>query len=255
MKLADLVPDGNGLIAMAPEQLGEAILRVLADWPKAEAVQLSRFLSISRSQYPPSLTRQVHIALMTAWAGLEGQALLIPDTRYGEGVLMLSARAHKLVKKPVTPIGDIMADDDQISEAGAKARFARWDEIGLDRIKSDLLNGGHQLVGGPPAVRALAWKWVRMKEAEQATTPDGPSDSSILIPGAGGPLSPGYRDAPSRTFRVNYPPLVSDVPPQAATPPAQKPAELFTLRPGIWGMSVDLKEVGRRSLNWLRGLI
>jgi hypothetical protein len=24
--------------------------------------------------------------------------------------------------------------------------------------------GGHALVGGPPAVRELAWKWVRMKE-------------------------------------------------------------------------------------------
>ena len=61
--------------------------------------------------------------------------------------------------------------DDQISEQGRQERFARWEQIGVDRIKADLLNGGHVLVGGPPAVRDLAWEWVRMKEreAEQKT--------------------------------------------------------------------------------------
>jgi len=58
--------------------------------------------------------------------------------------------------------------DYKISEEGKHARFARWEKIGVDRIKADLLAGGHQLVGGPPAVRDLAWKWVRDKEAEQA---------------------------------------------------------------------------------------
>lgn len=61
--------------------------------------------------------------------------------------------------------------DDQISERGRQERFARWEQIGVDRIKADLLSGAHTLVGGPPAVRALAWEWVRMKEqeAEQKT--------------------------------------------------------------------------------------
>jgi hypothetical protein len=56
--------------------------------------------------------------------------------------------------------------DDQISEQGRQERFARWEQIGVDQIKADLLNGGHALVGGPPAVRDLAWEWVRMKERE-----------------------------------------------------------------------------------------
>ncbi len=56
--------------------------------------------------------------------------------------------------------------DDQISEQGRQARFARWEQIGVDRIKADLLSGGRALVGGPPAVRRLAWEWVRMKEQE-----------------------------------------------------------------------------------------
>jgi hypothetical protein len=56
--------------------------------------------------------------------------------------------------------------DDQISEQGRQERFARWEQIGVDRIKADLLSGGHALVGGPPAVRDLAWQWVQMKEQE-----------------------------------------------------------------------------------------
>jgi hypothetical protein len=62
--------------------------------------------------------------------------------------------------------------EDEISADGKKARFARWDEIGLDRVKADLLSGGHQLIGGPPSVRNLAWEWVWAKEAEQAKISD-----------------------------------------------------------------------------------
>jgi hypothetical protein len=60
-----------------------------------------------------------------------------------------------------------MSRDDAVSEEGKRARFACWEEIGIDRIKADLLAGGHQLIGGPPAVRELAAEWVRKKEAEQ----------------------------------------------------------------------------------------
>jgi hypothetical protein len=86
--------------------------------------------------------------------------------------------------------------DDEISEEGRRARFARWEAIGVDRIKADLLDGGHRLVGGTPAVRKLAWEWVRMKEAEQ------------------------HEEAERR--------------------------ELVTLKPTLWGNSIDLKELWRR---------
>lgn len=55
--------------------------------------------------------------------------------------------------------------DEEISEEGKRARFARWEQIAVDRIKADLLAGGHKLVGGPPAARELAARWVREKEA------------------------------------------------------------------------------------------
>jgi hypothetical protein len=42
-------------------------------------------------------------------------------------------------------------------------------------------------------------------------------------------------------------------PTHPATPSAEKPAELFTLKPGIWGMNFDLKEAWRRANQWWRG--
>jgi hypothetical protein len=84
--------------------------------------------------------------------------------------------------------GDRAMAQDEISEAGAKARFAQWDQIGLDRIKADLLSGGHRLVGGPPSVRDLAWKWVRMQEAGRpeidgaARQPTSPKELLTLKP-------------------------------------------------------------------------
>ena len=47
--------------------------------------------------------------------------------------------------------------DDEITEEGRRERFARWEQLGLDQVKHDLLNGGHRVVGGPPQVQALAW--------------------------------------------------------------------------------------------------
>jgi hypothetical protein len=64
-----------------------------------------------------------------------------------------------------------MTDDitaQKISEEGRRARFERWEQLGLGRIKADLQNGGHQVVGGTQAVQDLAWEWVGMKEAEEA---------------------------------------------------------------------------------------
>jgi Hypothetical protein (DUF2513) len=59
--------------------------------------------------------------------------------------------------------------NDIISEEGRRARFEQWEKIGLDRIKADLQNGGWQVVGGTPAVRDLAWEWVRLKEMSRPT--------------------------------------------------------------------------------------
>jgi hypothetical protein len=94
-----------------------------------------------------------------------------------------------------------MTDENEIDEEGRQARFEKWEQLGLDRIKHDLLNGGHSLVGGRPAVRRLAWEWVRMKES--ASKPDS--------------------------------------------------KEILTLKPTLWGVGIDLKELGRRFLRLWQG--
>ena len=91
-----------------------------------------------------------------------------------------------------------------ISEGGRKARFEQWEKLGLDRIKHDLEHTkGVVVVGGTLEVQALAWEWVRLKEAEQANV-------------------------------------------------KEEPDEVLTLKPGIWGMSVNLKEAWRRSRDRLK---
>jgi hypothetical protein len=47
-------------------------------------------------------------------------------------------------------------------------------------VKADLQTGGFRVVGRPPAVRELAWEWVKMKEAEQAAAARPPKPAEIL---------------------------------------------------------------------------
>jgi len=113
-----------------------------------------------------------------AWAWLERQALLIPDTRFDHGVSMLSTNAQQLAKELHS-----MADG-EISEAGRKARFEQWEQLGVDVIRTDLeATGGHRFIGGPPTVRKLAREWVRMKEASQ-TIASGAHPTSSNLPRA-----------------------------------------------------------------------
>jgi hypothetical protein len=67
------------------------------------------------------------------------------------------------------------ASPSEISQEGRIARFGDWEKRGVDVIKADLLQGGTRFVGGPPAVRYLAWEWLRAKEAEQAKISDAPA--------------------------------------------------------------------------------
>jgi hypothetical protein len=115
---------------------------------------------------------------------------------------------------PDNQVGDLwgtwisFAAPSEISQEGRIARFAEWEKRGVEVIKADLLQGGTRFVGGPPAVRDLAWEWARTKEAERAKISD--------------------------------------------AAPANPPAELLTLKPTLWGMGIDFKEVGRRVRRWFQ---
>jgi hypothetical protein len=77
---------------------------------------------------------------------------------------------------------------DIISEEGRRARFERWEQLGLSRIKADLQNGGHQVVGGAQAVQDLAWEWIGLKEAEQAAAAKQQKKIEIRTPVPRAPL-------------------------------------------------------------------
>jgi hypothetical protein len=157
MHLADLLPDADLVLALEPEELGRHILMVLDSWPAHQALQLSTFINTTLGHpqtpgagpYPTNRRGDLQEALSTAWAWLEGQALLIADNRYGEGVVKVSPSGRKIAR---------------------------------------------------PEAPALP-------------------DQRVSIP--------------------------------TSAAPSEQRAELFTLRPGIWGVSIDLKEVGRRvSSRW-----
>jgi hypothetical protein len=150
-----------------------------------------------------------------------------------------------------------MVDAHGFSEAGRKARFERWEKLGCDQVKHDLLNGGYRVVGGPPQERELAWEWVRMKEAEQlarssinlADLVEPPSTNLDDLVGSPRPTLDDLVASASSHRQAQAPASV----PRPASPPPPK-AEIVTLKPSLYGMSIDLKELGRRGLNWWRGL-
>jgi hypothetical protein len=93
----------------------------------------------------------VNRALMEAWNWLEREGMLVPDPQQSPGWFSISRRGEELLKQ--------------------SARFERWEKLGLDRVKNDLMTtGGIRDVGGPQEVRDLAWKWVQMKENQAKAT-------------------------------------------------------------------------------------
>jgi uncharacterized protein (TIGR02391 family) len=101
LKISDIVPDVDVMLQMAPEQLAGVIIEVLRN----TSVRDRRMHTVnnlhgdlyqsSQSFYPDNKKDAVWRAIATAWAWLEGQALLIwPDGFNGpNGFRVLSDRA------------------------------------------------------------------------------------------------------------------------------------------------------------------
>jgi uncharacterized protein (TIGR02391 family) len=112
MKLVDLIPDPDALLALEPDELGLRLLPVLAAWRnQGTQLQPSNFIpSIvghpqypqSPSQYPVNRRPEIEQALREAWAWLEGQALLVFDPGWmgPHEIRKLSRRAQRLVAEP-----------------------------------------------------------------------------------------------------------------------------------------------------------
>ena len=123
----------------------------------------------------------------------------------------------------------------EFSEAARKARFEQWDEVGADRVKSDLERDPYRLIGSGD-VQALAWEWVRMKEAEQQMRERDQEAAQAL-----GRLYPRSSDWGAQPL----PEKPREVAPLGRRAAEQR-AELFTLKPSIYGVGFDLKEALRR---------
>jgi uncharacterized protein (TIGR02391 family) len=110
MTLADLIPDADVLIALAPDELALRMLPFLAAWPPhlGNPMELDRLrrtiVGDMRAgeylgQYPASRAAEIELAIREAWAWLEGSALLISD-REPRTARILSRRARQLAKEP-----------------------------------------------------------------------------------------------------------------------------------------------------------
>jgi uncharacterized protein (TIGR02391 family) len=103
MHLADLIPDGDALVALEPEELGLVILRILATWnPQTTPIELAPFAQSALGGYASYPRRDlITSAIREAWVWLEGQGLLYSDPQQLRGgARLLSRKARRLASEP-----------------------------------------------------------------------------------------------------------------------------------------------------------
>jgi uncharacterized protein (TIGR02391 family) len=86
MHIKDLIPDGEALLALEPDELGVFILIIIKNWnPSINEISFDTFRDVHvgvNSTYPPVLLGEIQEACHEAWAWLEGEGLLLQDWRY-----------------------------------------------------------------------------------------------------------------------------------------------------------------------------
>jgi uncharacterized protein (TIGR02391 family) len=112
MKLVDLIPDADALLALEPDELGLRLLPVLANFRHPGMTLQPSYVfpsivgddrhSSCPGQYPPNRRQEITVALTEAWAWLEGQALLVRDPGWVglHEIRMLSRKARRLAEEP-----------------------------------------------------------------------------------------------------------------------------------------------------------
>src|SRR5688500_11665786 len=98
MKLFDLLPDGDALLALEPEELAGVLLEYLNALPGSERDSLNRHnysLPHTVREYPESLREAISRALMEAWVWLEREGLIVPKPGSSDWSV-LSRRAARL---------------------------------------------------------------------------------------------------------------------------------------------------------------
>jgi uncharacterized protein (TIGR02391 family) len=105
--LTNLIPDPDVLIALAPEELAETVLRIAADTRQNNLAHIQSLTSQIQGRppsmpgYPQNRWPQIELALAEAWNWLCVQGLLIPEpgSNGSNGWMLLSRRAQGLLSK------------------------------------------------------------------------------------------------------------------------------------------------------------
>jgi len=115
LRLPDVIPDVDMLVALEPEELGLRLLPVLSHWQRnsnflshLSLENFSQSVAPDHTQgsidggYPANRVGQIRQALREAWAWLEGQALLVSHPGFIEphSIRVLSRKACKLAVEP-----------------------------------------------------------------------------------------------------------------------------------------------------------
>lgn len=111
VQLVELISDPELVVALEPAELGLRLLPVLASIrPPLPPLEPDRFLATIAGgnqpgypgQYPTSYRGEILVALIEAWAWLQGQGLLLHDPRQATsgGEWTLSRRAQQIAMEP-----------------------------------------------------------------------------------------------------------------------------------------------------------
>lgn len=135
--LTSLIPDVDVLVALAPEELAEVVLR-LADERRQNGLIHPQTLASDiqgSNGYPQNRQKDAELALAEAWNWLTAQGLLIPDPGMNgsNGWMLLSRRA-----KAILANGSFNTYMRSLAFPKALLHPSIADEVWLDIVRGDL---------------------------------------------------------------------------------------------------------------------
>ncbi len=139
--LISIVPDVDVLVALAPEELAEIVLRLAHERGHNNQIHLQTIASDihgtpgTSDGYPQNRKSDAELALAEAWNWLSVQGLLIPEpgTNGNNGWMLLSRRARAIVAN-----GSFKTYARSVSFPKALLHPSIADDVWLDIVRGDL---------------------------------------------------------------------------------------------------------------------
>lgn len=139
--LTSLIPDVDVLVALAPEDFAEVVLRLAHERRQNNLVHLQSIASDidgtpgTFNGYPQNRKRDAELALAEAWNWLSVQGLLIPEpgTNGNNGWMLLSRRAQAVLAN-----GTFKTYARSVAFPKALLHSSIADEVWLDIVRGDI---------------------------------------------------------------------------------------------------------------------